>query len=298
MSNPIGRVKTMASLFNWFGLIASVFLAAFLIFAFSSPDWLNLKDQKFEFALWSSVTMFFATMSIAFQAYIIHFIKTSDDVTFINNRYILVLFSLSVGGLFTPFILMSLPNINVKSSVTPKISISRGYGISAASSAGVAMLTFASVLTDGNGWDTLAANSTANIILWSVLGTILFWGLINIILFVGKNALVRYENSNGSRAIMNFIAFFNLIFATIVLIWILIWSVLTILNAIASLFDRQRGFFSSLFNFMYVSMIITRQLFIMYTAWHCIKGIWAKQGEFEYNAYSKLSEKENSFNKA
>ncbi len=291
----ISGLRTLTVIANIFGIIGAVLGCGVLVY-YMRLGWQNEMSAVIAAALYALIALVLVT-NIVFCSIIINFVRTTDDITFINNRYILILFSLTAGGLITPYILMKLPNIDIKSTITPRIFISRGYGISALIAGGAALIVFLTQLSIKSGFNIIQENQQNQIIGYTTIGIsalILFWGVLNTSLFMGTVAIEKYEQKGFRRGFMNFVSTMNLIFATVTLIYIILASIINIISAIGSLFDRNRGIFASLFNTAYVALTIMMQAFVIFTAFKTIKGIWNSQGVVEYNNYSKLAEKQNS----
>ncbi|QEH62198.1 hypothetical protein SCHIN_v1c10050 [Spiroplasma chinense] len=293
----IQRVKFWVVFANIVGLIIASIAAVILFYTFVQATTIGIEGVTN--TVWSlifAISAFAIAANIAACSFIINFTKKSDDATFSNNRYILVLFSLSSGGIFTPFILMRMPNVDVRTSINPKIVVSKGYGIIALSSAIVGFATFtifnAATSNLSNLGSLEGTQSTALITSMAIFGVFLFWGILNCALFIGKTVDETSTEVSGFR---NFIAIINFVIATITLIWIIINSISTIISAISDTFNRRSGFLSTMFNSMLLGLRIAMQMFIIYTAWHCIKGIWSKKGEFEYGQYQRLSDKQAEY---
>ena len=292
----LSTTRMIVALANWVGLVGAVVLAAVVVyFTFINPSSLfDLNGDVLlndDYLLYSAAILF-SGMSLASHAFIINFNRKVDDITFLNNRYILILFSLSIGGVWTPFILMRLPNTNISSSITPRIAISQGFG-AVCLAAGIPTLAFLGPVinwTNMFSGDALEVMISALVIISMVL---IAWGIINVSLFSGNNVKERYETS-GARGLMVFVSTINLIFGTITLIFIIIETILTIINLIGSLFQRRSNIFSAVLNSMMISMMIGVRILILFTAWKSIKGIWAKEN-FTYTRYEKLAQTEQEY---
>lgn len=65
-----------------------------------------------------------------------------DDLTLCANKWMISALSLTVGGLFTPFIMSSFPNIKIRSTIKPKVFLTKAFGIFMVVGAPLAMLTY------------------------------------------------------------------------------------------------------------------------------------------------------------
>lgn len=292
----LSSTRMIVAIANWFGLIVAVGLAASVVyFTFINPTSLFDLDGNVllndDYLLYAAAILF-SGVSLASHAFIINFNRKVDDITFLNNRYILILFSLSIGGVFTPLILMRLPNTSVSSSITPRIAISQGFGVISLA-AGIPTLAFLGPIIN---WTNMFSGDALEVMIsaFAIITMVLIaWGIINLSLFSGNNVKERYETS-GARGLMVFVSTINLIFGTITLIFIIIETILTIISLIGSLFQRRGNIFSTMLNSMMVSMMIGVRLLVLFTAWNCIKGIWAKEN-FTYARYEKLAQKEQEY---
>ncbi|ARU91203.1 hypothetical protein SCLARK_00509 [Spiroplasma clarkii] len=203
------------------------------------------------------------------------------------------MFSLSVGGIFTPIILTRLPNVDVKSTIMPRVSISQGYA-AVLTSSGLLALTYL-LATQAVQWNAMF-NGDEYVTLTSAMAILaivaISWGLINSMMFLGKDVEKRFES--GMRVPMLIVSTINLILGTITLVWIIFMSILNILAAISEMFNRNNGFLGTLLNSMYLGLRIALQMFIIYTAWHCIIGIW-KNENFEYKRNENLASKQEQY---
>ncbi|AUB31962.1 hypothetical protein [Spiroplasma floricola] len=296
-------IRTLLFIANVFGLIIGLIGFGVFIYAMTRVGLMDpkatgdiSKTSPYVPLIFSVVTFAFVTNTF-FCLYIINFLKKADDITLLNNRYIIALFSISIGGIFTPFVLAQMQNIPVESTISPKFTISKGYGgnsLVAGFSALIVYFGFSLLWYKQN----IFASGLADIILVSVLAVVLFWGVLNCLVFATPGALATWNKKETAYKFMNFIAVINLIVATIILIMQLIQSILSIISIFADMFDRKRGFLGTIFNSMYAAYRIAIQLFIIYTINKIIKGIWAKGDQVQYNDYSKLAEKQREYDMA
>ncbi|ASP27942.1 hypothetical protein SCORR_v1c01670 [Spiroplasma corruscae] len=297
----MGSIRFMLVIANIFGIIAGVFGIGALIYLLqmtfkqgvSSEDLKNIFDNidaKYIPILFGFIG-FVSIGNIYYCAFLINFIRKSDDDTLINNRWILAVFSLSVGGVFTPIVLAQMPNVNVKSTISPKFTISKGYGFNAliAPLGGLAFyLLFTKAINLGYELNQIS------IIFYSVIGLMMFWGVLNIMLFALPNSKEAWNKKGSQYTFMNLVATINMIYATIILmiqIIISIWSIITIISDLVG----RRGNSMSFINALLAPLRIAMQLFIIFTIIKTIKGLWAKSDSFEYGVYTNLSEKQRNY---
>ncbi|ALD66756.1 hypothetical protein [Spiroplasma cantharicola] len=283
---------------NWFGLFVGLLSAVVFGFYIADPNFANeLSDGdetiKNLVPMIVSLVGFAIITNIFFCSFIINFLRKSDDITLLNNRYIIALFSISVGGLFTPFVLAQMQNIPIKSTVSPKFTISKGYG-------GNSLIAGSLALALYFGYSLISTKQIFNAgladqIVVGILSAIVCWGALNCLVFATPNSKAAWDKKGIAYKFMNFIAIINLIFATFVLIWQLIAAVLTIFSIFADLFNKKRGFFGALLSTTFAAYRIAIQLFIIYTINRIIKGIWAKGDTIEYQDYSRLAEKQREY---
>ncbi len=283
---------------NWFGLIVGLLSAIVFAYYLADPNFAN-QISGGDQTIINFVPMIVAVVGFAiitnifFCSFIINFLRKADDITLLNNRYIIALFSISIGGLFTPFVLAQMQNIPIKSTVSPKFTISKGYG-------GNCLIAGTIALSLYFGYSLISAKQIftaglADQIVVGILSGIVLWGVLNCLLFATPNAKAAWDKKGIAYGFMNFIAIINLIFATIVLIWQLISAVLTIFSILGDLFNKKRGFFGALLSTTFAAYRIAIQLFIIYTINRIIKGIWAKGDTIEYQDYSRLAEKQREY---
>ncbi|AKX33836.1 hypothetical protein SLITO_v1c01710 [Spiroplasma litorale] len=298
----IGSLRFFLFLANIFGLIvAAIGLGALIYVAQSifrngitSNEQLQLLadglDPQYIPVLFAFLG-YLAVGNVFYCSYIINFLRKSDDDTLINNRWILALFSLSVGGILTPMILAQMPNTEVRSTIDPKFTISKGYGINAIL-VSVTGISFYLIFNKAMNM-SMDLESVTNQVVYIVFILIAFWGIINCSLFAGPGAKAIWDKRGAGYKLMNFVAIINIIYATIILIIQIILSILSIISIISDLFDRKSG--AGFLNALLAPLRIAMQLFIIFTIWQTIKGIWSKSGSFEYGVYTNLSEKQKNY---
>ncbi|WP_339020600.1 hypothetical protein [Spiroplasma endosymbiont of Atherix ibis] len=297
-------IRKMLFLANIFGLIIGIigfvaFIYSMIKIGLMDPNATgDMKSITPYVTLIFSISTFFFITNTFFCCYIINFLRKADDITLLNNRYIIALFSISVGGLFTPFVLAQMQNIPVESTISPKFTISKGYGGNSLVSGFSALVVYFGFSLLWYKGQSIFASGLVDIILVAVLGVILFWGVLNCLIFATPGALGTWNKKESAYKFMNFIAVINLIIATITLILQLIQSIISIISIFADMFDRKRGFLGTIFNSIYAAYRISVQLFIIYTINKIIKGIWSKGDEIHYNDYSKLAEKQKEYDMA
>ncbi|AGR42403.1 hypothetical protein [Spiroplasma diminutum] len=293
-------LRLMLMIANIFGLVAGIFGGiAYIYYGFivfrNDPSQINPEIFNY-MPMLMSIAGFFIITNIFFCSFIINFLKKADDITLLNNRYIIALFSISIGGFFTPFVLAQMKNIPIQSTVSPKFTISKGYGGNSLVSGVIALgsyFWFSTVVFKSS--NTVFTAGLADQIFVGIVSLIIFWGALNCMLFATPNAKAAWDKKAGAYKFMNFIAIINLIFATFVLIMQLLSSILTIFSIIADLFDRRRGFLGTILNTTFATYRIAVQLFIIYTLNKIIKGLWSKGDQIHYQDYSKLAEKQREY---
>ncbi|QHX36933.1 hypothetical protein [Spiroplasma sp. BIUS-1] len=293
-------IRTLLMIGNVFGLISGLILLFVFVYWMSRAGVL-VKDPTPEMQelagympLIFSAVAFFSITNVFFCCYIINFLRKADDITLLNNRYIIALFSISIGGLFTPFVLAQMQNIQVQSTISPKFTISKGYGGNALVSGFAALAVYFGFSLNGFGQGVFG-NGAADMAVVAIFGVILFWGVLNCLIFAMPSSQESWDKKGAAYKFMNFIATINLIIATFTLVLQLISAVLSIISIFADMFDRRRGFLGSLFNSMFAAYRIAMQLFIIYTINRIIKGIWAKGDQIYYQDYSKLAERQKEY---
>ncbi|WP_338984763.1 hypothetical protein [Spiroplasma endosymbiont of Diplazon laetatorius] len=289
-NREMSSIRRMLKWANYFGLFSGILLLLVFTYYMFDKSYTSWVYAPMLFA----VVGFFSITNVFFCCYIINFLKKADDVTLLNNRYILALFSISIGGLFTPFVLAQMRNIPIESTISPKFTISKGYGGNSLVSGGLALVIYFA-LSQFSRKGAIFEAGLADQIVVIVFGAILAWGVLNCLLFATPNAKATWDKKGFGYFIMNFVAVINLIIATIGLILQLINSVLSIISIFADMFDRRRGFLGALFNATWAAYRIAMQLFIIYTINRIIKGIWSRADKVQYQDYSRLAEKQRNF---
>ncbi|QGS52248.1 hypothetical protein [Spiroplasma tabanidicola] len=290
MNRSISGVKTWTIVSAIFGIIVSLIGMGEALYYYKK---LNL-DPQIELII-VTLIVFACALSVSFSSYIVYFAMTSDEDTFSNNRYILMLFSLSVGGLITPYLLMKLPNTNVQTTITPRVSISRGYGYSFLATGLVTLLTFIGLYAKNSGISSIMDGDfkTYNILIVAISGAMIFWGLLNVATFSAKSTEGTFEKKGAAYTWMMILSTINLIIGTISLIWVIIASVLNIISLISDIFNRRDGLLA-IFTIPLILLRIAMQFFVIYTAANCMKSIWAPKG-YTYGQYQKLASREEDY---
>lgn len=79
----------------------------------------------------------------------LNFIKNNGFSEISANRYLFVALSLSLGGMWTPFILTALPNTNVQSTINPRYFLVKTYGVISAAGGLIALAVYFLALSIG-----------------------------------------------------------------------------------------------------------------------------------------------------
>ncbi|WP_338969560.1 hypothetical protein [Spiroplasma endosymbiont of Labia minor] len=304
----MGGIKIWIIIANIFGIVSGVVgLIAFFAYMQLFIDNNTFNTIPIEnygiIAILGAITTFISMQTIIFGIYLINFLVKNSDEEISNNRYILAALSLTVGGIFTPFILARLRSENVVSTIAPRFSTSRAISLHSLIGGVTGLIVFFGIIlgcTSKNGLNLSDLfNSNANeyvrigsIVLISFLAGSSLYGLLSTLLFFQKNAYEKYNNKNS---LMNFLGYLNAIVITFELIIMLIWSVIRIISLLIDIFanGRERGILFGMLNAIINLITIISIIFVMWIIVETIKGMWTRNNEATIVSFKRMEEMQN-----
>ncbi|ATG97549.1 hypothetical protein [Mesoplasma lactucae] len=220
-----------------------------------------------------SVLVYFTWKSIWSCVVICKAAMNMDDATLSANKWIISSLSLTVGGLFTPYLMTLFPNNNVVSTIRPKVYLSKVFGMFMIVGAPLAMICYSIAM---KGYFTSDASSYTAAI-YALGGIFTVWGIANVATFYGSTKSVDYL-SNGW---MQFLANATLVIVTLELIVVLFESIFELVYAIGEIFYQGRqNFFWVLLNILNVVIYALYVALVWHVTWNTMTGIWQDQVDF------------------
>ncbi|ATZ17314.1 hypothetical protein ELUMI_v1c05920 [Williamsoniiplasma luminosum] len=251
-----------------------------------------------------AIITYFAWKSIYAGVWIIIFVKNNTDEVISDNRFIISALSLSLGGIFTPFIMASMPNEEVKSSINPRYTIAKVMGPIALIGSVIAIGSFFIFTMTGASKIAFADifNKTVvgvgPLILMIFLGLMFVIGLITSIFFLPKNTQQEFNDHDSAKAkIMNGISIVWLVIITLELIGVLIMAIIRLIGAIMDIFyaaSNNSGAWKVFAIFAALARLSMTLLYVTYIFQITIatmRGIWAKDGVHMLK-YERLAHKQ------
>jgi len=254
--------------------------------------------------------LFYLTWKTVYAAVvIIRFIGSASDEDISNNRYILSALSLNLGGFVTPFILTSLPNVDVQSDINPRWFLTRVMGITSLVGAILALIAFyVSALTGTAAFTSqqlFDINETAgqiSVILLTLELIIIAFGTISIGMFYGKkNSLEIFEEKTTKTSYatgMHVIAYIWMVVLTVELVVTMILAIVRLIGAVIDLIDSftrsNNGFMGFLYILLSLANVVLTLLYtfwVLEMTWRTIIGLWSKK-EVHYKTYKNLESRQ------
>lgn len=251
-----------------------------------------------------AVISYFAWRTIYTAIVIVRFISHSSDDEISANRYIISALSLSLGGLFTPFLITSLPNVDSSSTIKPKYFLSKVMGLCLTIGAPLLALSYFLPLITGTNpiKDTslmFNMNTTLGIIsvVVAAVSAITFViGLLTVSLFYKEKTLNDFNN-NKTSLIVKILSTIWMIVLTIELALVITYAILRLLGAFADLFNAEReGAFALIFAFFNLLLTIWYVLMVIYVTVKTMTGIWSIDGTVKIPAYKRKEWANQAYN--
>ncbi|AHI54072.1 hypothetical protein SSABA_v1c06700 [Spiroplasma sabaudiense Ar-1343] len=290
-------VRSRIILFNILGMCFA--LLGYALFA--SALFGNFEGFKIEVEQFNPLDQVLIAIALAYFTYavwktvffgmkIIKFVKTKSDEDIIANRFILAVYSLTLGGFVTPFMLTKIPNVDSQSTLNPRNEIAKVYTVNYVVGGAILIGSFFAFGASLNADFFSPTTQLASSIFLGITGAGMLLGLIGGIFFWRKNSNEAYAK-NG---FMKFIAGIFIVIVTVELLLKIVSAIITIIQAIADIFQSGRqNFLVSLLIWMQSMITIMYSFFLITICWATIKGIWSKEGVTmkEYAGLSKAQEK-------
>ncbi|ATI74228.1 hypothetical protein [Mesoplasma florum] len=285
------------------GTAVTALILIMTIYFFSSSDFLGSGDPNtvtFS-SLIIGIEIYFLWKSIYSAYVIISYLNSVSDEEVIANRYILAILSVGVGGLITPFILTSLPNIETQSSMNPRAFLAKHLGLTMLIGFTLFLVSFV--------WITLSSGITFNELIdtstdFGLIGflsltlSIVGWliGVLGFGLFSRSNSSDLMKEKNLQGYMMQIVGVIFTIIATLELVFLIIMAIFRLIGVIFQSFsymNRYDGFLKVFAIFLAFSRI---GLEIWYVTWvvsmysKIISGLWSKEQVIKINNFEKVDE--------
>lgn len=252
-------------------------------------------------ALIIGIEVYFLWKSIYSAYVIIGYLKSASDEDVIANRYILAVLSVGVGGIITPFILTSMPNIESESSLNPRAFLSKHLGFTMLDGFTLFLVTFISIslstgmtfneLIDTKGEVGLTGFLSLTL---GVVGMLI--GILGYGLFARSNASELMKEKNLQGYVMQIVGIIFTIIATVELVFLILMAIFRLIGVIfqsIAYMNRYDGFFKVFaillafsrigFEIWYVTWVVS-----MYSK--IISGLWSKEQVVKINNFEKVDD--------
>lgn len=267
-----------------FGLVISIgMFYSIMRELFTNLDLENFKSKiitkQYTMYILSILILAFLIKSIYSSLFLIYFTSKSTDEDIVNNRYVLACLSLNVGGIFSPMILTSLPNIETKSTISPRYFLTKVLSLSSF----VLGIFISSVYLLLNNQLNLALNLfneglyfTVGIL--SLSAILITFGLLGMILFWNSDSEENFKESK----LMKFTSYFFLITVTIQLFALIFISLFRILFQLVKSFQlltSENNFWIIIFVIADIMFSIIYVFAVIRITFETMAGIWSKDGQ-------------------
>ncbi|ATZ18265.1 hypothetical protein [Mesoplasma melaleucae] len=260
-----------------------------------------IKEKPTLSALIIGIEVYFLWKSIYSAYVIITYLKTASDEEVIANRYILAVLSVGVGGIITPFILTSMPNIETESSLNPRAFLAKNLGFTMLFGFTLFLVTFISIsLSSGITFNELIdTKSDFGLIgfLSITLGIVgLLIGILGYGLFARSNASELMKEKNLQGYVMQVVGVIFTIISTVELVFLIMMSIVRLIGVIFQSFacmNRYDGFFkvfAILFAFSRIGFEIWYVTWVVAMYSRIISGLWSKEQVVRINNFEKVDD--------
>ncbi|WP_342252497.1 hypothetical protein [Spiroplasma endosymbiont of Amphibalanus improvisus] len=288
-NNGLKGVKMMVRIAAGFGIIMMLFVLIFYVNLLTGgSSWTNdgllrfeTMDDLFSYRLAIILLLIWSTVNtlICNTAVIMYSMK--DDATFIANKWTLAVLSISIGGMFTPFILIKLPNTPTSATKNARGTIVKVFGLSWAVSSIISIATIGGIYGSLSDQTFVGNQMNIFITLMTVFGVLALVNALSSSLFFldyGNKQLAAGEKGNG------FVKAIAVVYTSIITVNLAL-QFLSSLFSMFSGFNRGNNAFANFFNGMFQ---LTRSLFMMFLIFQVIKGLWVDRGnQMKFDTYSK-----------
>ncbi|WP_381415111.1 hypothetical protein NPX79_00070 [Spiroplasma endosymbiont of Anurida maritima] len=205
---------------------------------------------------------------------------TSSDEELINNKWVLAVLSLSIGSIWTAFLITGLPNQSSKSTKNPRVLIVRYLGGSWMAGAIMSLAFIAIVmamLPEASKQFTSASSEQNFTIVMAVLGVISAISLMFVGPFYSKNIINHLKAKGFIGGYLRFISTVYAVIASFLMI-------LQVISAFLQIFGgRNEGSNGGIFALMYLIARFAYFMMMMFIVGQILKGIWSKEDDYEIN---------------
>lgn len=258
-----------------------------------------IKEQPTLSALIIGIEVYFLWKSIYSAYVIITYLKSASDEEVIANRYILAVLSVGVGGIITPFILTSMPNIETEYSLNPRAFLAKYLGFTMLFGFTLFLVTFISIsLSSGMTFSELI--DTKNefgltgflSITLGIVGMLI--GILGYGLFARSNASELMKEKNLQGYVMQVVGVIFTIISTVELVFLIMMSIVRLIGVIFQSFaymNRYDGFFkvfAILFAFSRIGFEIWYVTWVVAMYSRIISGLWSKEQVIRINNFEKV----------
>ncbi|ASZ09339.1 hypothetical protein CK556_03215 [Mesoplasma chauliocola] len=288
------------------GTFVTTLILVFTIYFFASSSYLGSSDSELIItsSLIIGIEIYFLWKSLYSAYVIISYLNSATDEEIIANRYILAVLSVGVGGIITPFILTSLPNIETESSLNPRAFLAKHLGFTMLIGFALFLVSFVSIaLTSSGGYisfENLIATDTSYgligflAITISIVGFLI--GTLGYGLFARKNSSQLMKEKNLQGYMMQVIGVIFTLIATVELIVLIIMSIIRLIMVVFNsirYMNRYEGFlkvFAIMFAFSRIGFEIWYVTWIVSMYSKIISGLWAKDQVIKINNFEKVDD--------
>ncbi|WP_339024126.1 hypothetical protein [Spiroplasma endosymbiont of Agriotes lineatus] len=294
--NWIKLAQIAGTFFSLLGLIFYIYYMKDIYNSLSNNDFV----KKSIVSLLLSIITYFVWKSIYNAIIIIRLVNKCSDEELCANRYIISSLSLTIGGLFTPFLITSFPNVDTMSTIKPRYFLSKTMGF--CTLIGAPILTFCyffSLLVEINSVNPefiFNTNSVMGIIsiLVLIIGLITFiLGLTTTKLFSSNKLTNDLDYSNYSK-LLKIISIIWMTILTVELVIVILFSIIRLISALADLFrtrEESGGIIMAFLVLLNLFFTISCVWMVIYVTTRTIAGLWSIDGfvrikRYKHNKYT------------
>lgn len=273
ISSWFGIIMMMILVIGWFylygkgvGKTSNQFNNDIVVYSYNSL--IGLQGWLLIFLIWAAVKSFVCSFGL------LRYAKLPDN-EFVANKYQMAVLSLTIGGFFTPFILIRLPNVDVKTTQNARVTIVKYFGTSGAV-AGIltafALLAVKSTIPGGN--QIWVRNQES--IYWGMFGGFLALGILTggiTFPFYGDKAQKVLASRGKNYHYYNVVSIIFTVIATIELCILVVVAILRVFAEFARAAQAENGIETFLFLMRAIFQAVYTVM-LMYIVIQVIKGLW------------------------
>ena len=199
-----------------------------------------------------------------------------SDADFIANKWALVFFSLSLGGFFTPLILLLMPNADTKATRVADSMIVRYLGSVWWIAPLFITFTLLSTKTWLNSHQNVGVNAGENLIFYSLLGAFLGVGVLGLLTtcpFYNKQVDVKLFSQQSSHRMLWAIVIFYRLIASAQMVLLILVAIFRIVAIVMELF-RGRNVLALFLNAFRLLFAIASAAFIVFMVTQVLSQLW------------------------